>query len=61
MTNSSEPLINVVKTGKPKMLMRLEPKGTWPSVGVPTSPAADISVTGEQAESNPSWYVHETW
>jgi hypothetical protein len=64
--NPGEPLINVVKTDKPKGLPRrktqgLEPKGKWPGRGVLSSPLTDTRATGEQAEPNPFGSVHGTW
>ena len=42
MANPGEPLINVVRTDKPKVLTRrLEPKGTWSSTRAPSSLVAD--------------------
>ena len=52
--NSGELLINVVKTSKPKMLIGLNQKGTWPSAGVSLSPCRRCRATGEQAEPTPS-------
>ena len=45
--NTSEPLLNVVNRNKPKRLIRLGPKGTWPGSGVGLSPLTDMSATGE--------------
>ena len=55
MVNRSEPLINVVRTNKPKDADRLEPKGTWSGViDVSRSSTVDRTTTGEQAGPNPS-------
>ncbi len=43
MGNTCESLINAVKSNKPKMLIGLNQKGTWPGSGIPTSPDADVA------------------
>jgi hypothetical protein len=57
----SEPPINVVKFDKPKMLIGLNQNGMWSGIGVPTSPSADETTTGEQAGPNPSGCIRGTW
>ena len=54
MANSSELPINVVRTGKPKMLIGLNQNGMWPSAGVFPFPCRRYRATGEQAEPKPS-------
>ncbi len=73
--NTSESLINVVRTDKPKVLPslvywtrriftkdhRLGPKGMWHGIGTSTFPVADIEATGEEARPTPCRYSHGTW
>jgi hypothetical protein len=53
MVNTCEPLINVVRTGKPKMLIGLGQKACDQEKGLSPLLFADEKVTGEQAEPNP--------
>ena len=46
--NTCESLINVVTEQQAKDADRLEPKGTWPSSGVPNSPDADDAPPAER-------------
>ena len=48
MGNTCESLINAVKSNKPKMLIGLNQKGTWPGSGIPTSPDADVAPPAER-------------
>jgi len=43
MANTCEPLINVVRSNKPKGLRGLDQKGMWPGGGAPVSPPADVA------------------
>src|SRR5262249_41815793 len=52
--NLGELPINVVRTSKPKMLIGLNQKGTWPGAGVSPFPCRRCRATGEQAEPTPS-------
>ena len=54
MANSGELPINVVRTSKPKMLIGLNQKGTWPSAGVSLFPCRRCRATGGEAEPKPS-------
>jgi hypothetical protein len=43
MANTSELLINVVRTNKPKGLKGLTQKGMWPGGDAPVSSPADVA------------------
>src|SRR5262249_57479175 len=52
--NPGEPLLNVVRSSKPKMLTGLSQQGTWPGRGTLPFPLADHSAIGEEAGPEPS-------
>src|SRR5262245_50224866 len=54
LVNPGEPLLNVVRSSKPKMLTGLSQKGTWPGRGALPFPLADHSAIGEEAGPEPS-------
>jgi hypothetical protein len=54
MVNIREPLINVVRTNKPKALTGLSQKACGPVWELSPSPIADRTATGEQAGPTPS-------
>jgi hypothetical protein len=54
MANSSELLINVVRTNKPKALRGLNQTVRGQVQGYPPSPAVTVAATGEEAEPQPS-------
>ena len=53
MVNTCEPLINVVKNDKPKMLTGLNQKACGRELEFTLLLFADSKATGEQAEPNP--------
>jgi hypothetical protein len=61
MVNTCELSINVVMSDKPKMLIGLSQKALWTGMGAESSPLADNTATGEEAEPNPSRRVCGTW
>ncbi len=48
MGNTCESPVNAVKSNKPKMLIGLDQKGTWPGSGTPMSPDADVAPPAER-------------
>jgi uncharacterized iron-regulated protein len=74
MVNTYEPLINVVKENKPKVLgcslgqpnperiHRLGPKGKGSGMGAPNSPITDVEPPAERRNlTHAVRYLHETW
>ena len=51
--NEREPLINVVRTNKPKTLTGLSQKARGQEYGIPSFPTVDSTITGGQAGPNP--------
>jgi hypothetical protein len=48
MVNPGEVLLNAVIDDKPKRLIGLDQKGTWPGLGAPNSPYADDAPPAER-------------
>jgi hypothetical protein len=68
MVSICEPLINVVKEDKPKVLfsptrtLGLSQKARGSSMGAPNSPIADAEPPAERRNlTHAVWYLHETW
>ena len=50
MVNARESLINVVTNDQPKMLRGWGQKGTWPGLGTPNLPSADVAPPAERRD-----------
>ena len=61
MVNKCESLINVVTHDKPKMLMRLEPKGKWLRIEITFFSIVDVTPPAKKARPNLLWYLRGTW
>ena len=53
MANTSELLINVVRTNKPKGLKGLTQKGMWPGGDAPVSSPADVAPPANRESLTP--------
>ena len=55
MVNPGEVLIKAVMFNKPKLLIGLNQKGTWPGAGSQRFPATDEAPPAERHDLNPAW------